>query len=223
MAGSHTRLAGRTTHPLRTAHPPCLGTSSSPRLHGSRSVFWSIGCVSASRSVWSVSTRFRFFVVTPAVRFCPLLNGGFSGNVTALRFSWRVRRSSRLVSKRRHPDGAVEAGHERESPPAHHDTQQPDERPHETSRHSIPRTPERSKSQRGRGRELPVIIGDPAVSLFLSACFESCGKVDAVLVIYADVSIVWFDTWRSLRPRVRTCPRERACEGHSRARRDRLR
>jgi hypothetical protein len=127
------------------------------------------------------------------------------------------------VGKRRHPDGVVGAGPERESSPVHHDAQQPDERPHETSRHSIPRSPERSKSQRGRGRELPVIIGDPAVSLFLGAWLGSCGKVDAVLVIYADVSIVGFVIWCLLRPRVRTCPRERACEGHSRARRDRLR
>jgi len=84
--------------------------------------------------------------------------------LVSIRFSWRVRRSSRHVGKGGHSSGKAGAGHDKEVASIYLNVQQPDEHPDETSRHSTSstlRTPERSRSQRRREREPPVIIGDP--------------------------------------------------------------
>ena len=96
-----------------------------------------------------------------------MLNWAASRNLTAIRFSWRVRqkrRKSRLAGKEGQLDGIVGTGHGRdiEKPSVHR--RRLERRPRPAGLHSIP---ESFESQRGRNREPPVIIGDPTVSLFL--------------------------------------------------------
>jgi len=129
-------------------------------------------CASAFRSVWSVSTG-------SAPHHHPRLhssslNIGFGIGLIAIRFSWRVRRSSRHGGK---GGRKAEAGHEKEITSVYLNVPPPDEHPNETSQHSTSSTLhslERSRNQRRREREPPVIIGDPTVSLFAGVWAESC-------------------------------------------------
>ena len=88
-------------------------------------------------------------------------------NIAALRYSLRVRRKPRLAGKGGRPDGMVGSGSDTDKSSVHRNVQRLDQYPHPTDLHPIP---ERFKSQRGREREPPVIIGDPTVSF--SSAFE---------------------------------------------------
>lgn len=85
----------------------------------------------------------------------------------AIRFSWQLRRKSRLAGKGRHSDGTIGTGRrDTEGSSVDHTVPRLDGHT-PTDLHSIP---ERSKSQRGREREPPVVIGDPTVrGLFFSS------------------------------------------------------
>ena len=140
---------------------------------GSRIYSFFPRCVSASRSVSSVSPIFCFFfLITKQSKFVAQ-----SGILAAIRFSWQVRRKSRLAgSRRRHPDGAIQGtkhGHDADMSSGYHVVRRSDEPPHLVD---LPSVPERPKNQKGRvEREPPVIIGDPAVSLFCGVWAENCG------------------------------------------------
>ena len=83
------------------------------------------------------------------------------------------------MAKSGHQDGPMGRGteHDTDTSSIYLNVQPPDERPHETNQYSISYPPERSKSQSRRGREPPVIIGDPTVSLFRGVWSEEsqCG------------------------------------------------
>ena len=119
-------------------------------------------------------------------------NNGFGTELTAIRFSWRVRRSSRHVGKGGHSSGKAGAGHDKVAS-VYLNVQRPDEHLDETSRHSTSstlRTPGRSRSQRRREREPPVIIGDPTVSLLSEFGRKTGSKANAVMMIYAVIFIM---------------------------------
>jgi len=79
--------------------------------------------------------------------------------LVSIRSSWRIRRKSRLMTRAvTHPDVAVGIRHNAEGSFAHRSVQRLDERQHQATLHPVP---ERPRSQRGRGREPPVVIGDP--------------------------------------------------------------
>ena len=111
-----------------------------------------------------------------------MLNWAASRNLAAIRFSWRLRRKSRLAGKEGQLDGIVGTGHGRdtEKPSVH--GRRLDRRPRPAELHPIP---ERFESQRGRKREPPVIIGDPTVSLFSAFERKTAGKV--MTTVHADV------------------------------------
>ena len=164
-------------HPLRSKKP--LATSSRRLSSPVTTTQDRIRCVSASRSVLSVSSS-PLLSHTPRLGSTSMLNGGFC-EFTAIRYSWRGRRNSRLAGRRGHPH-RIE-GTKRDS--VYLNVQRPNERPYETNRHSIPPSPERPKSQsQRRERERPVVIGDPTVSV--SSPTVLTGEADAVMVIYAD-------------------------------------
>ena len=121
-------------------------------------------------------------------------NNGCGIKFTAIRFSWRLRRSSRhVVGKGGHSSGKAGAGHDKEVASVYLNVQQPDEHLDETSQHSTSstlRTPGRTRSQRRREREPPVIIGDPTVSLLSESGRKTGSKANAVMMIYAVIFIV---------------------------------
>ena len=154
-------------HPLRSKKP--LATPSRRLSSPVTTTQDRIRCVSASRSVLSVSSS---PVLSHTLRLgsISMLNGGFC-EFTAIRYSWRGRRNSRLAGKRGHPH-RIE-GTKRDS--VYLNVQRPNERPYEANRHSIPPSPERPKSQsqsQRRERERPVVIGDPTVSVSSPGRFD---------------------------------------------------
>ena len=166
MTDANTRSAGRITH-LQNPKPIIISPPS-PSLSPFE-LFKRIGmCISISFCLVCEYRILLFIIHGPSGRV--FTERKFLGNpLIAIRFSWRVRRKSRLADKRRSPSGTSGTGHghetERPSGPVHRsNVQRSDERPHPVRLHSIP---ERPKNQKGKERERPVVIGDPTVSLFL--------------------------------------------------------